>query len=214
MSRSITWSKLEVVWLLVASLVLSATACVYADWFYYVATMCFIMHFILLGRGNVLGFLFGGIGVCLYGIYCARLGMAFHLWAQGLYLIINIVGAIRWHRQQAPHKAHLSPSLRPLHDILLSLVFVVGTGVVAYNLIAYSDIQESLRPFTIIGACVGTAMVVFEFHERWWVWMQVCSIAAVLWIMHLVQTGYGIPGMVAWLCALLSVLICQHTSKT
>lgn len=211
MSRSITWSKLEVVWILGASLVLSATACIYADWFYYVAAMCFIMHFILLGRGDVLGFLFGGVGVCLYGIYSVRLGMAVHLWAQGLYLVINFIGAIRWHRYR---KSFIPHSLPAAHDILLSLVLVCGTGVVAYNLIAYSDIQESLRPFTIIGACVGTFMVVFEFHERWWVWMQVCSIAAVLWIMHLVQTGYGVPGMMAWLCALVSVVICQHTSRT
>jgi len=213
-SRSGAWSKLEAGWILVASLVLSATACFYADWFYYVATLSFVLHFILLGRGNTLGFLFGGVAVCFYGFYCARLGMAFHLWAQGLYLVINLMGAAIWQYQYAFRKPQLTQDLPYWHDTLLTLVLVFGTGVVAYNLITSGDYQESLRPFTILGAAVGMMMVIFEFRERWWVLIQVCSVAAVLWLMHFVQTGYGIQGMVAWIVCLISVVICHYSSRT
>lgn len=208
-----TWSKLEMVWLLVASLVLSATACFYANWFYYVATMSFVLHFILLARGCVMGFFFGGLMAGFYGLYCYRVGMAFHLGAQGLYLFVNLLGAVVWQYQYVFRKPQSLQSLPHWHDTLLTIVLIFGTGIVAHNLIASGDTQESLRPFTLIGGCVGTLMITFEFRERWWVWMQVCSIATVLWFMYYLQTGYGIPGIVAWLVALFSVVICHYTHR-
>lgn len=208
-----TWSKLEMVWLLVASLVLSATACYYADWFYYVATISLVLHFILLGRGYYLGFLFGGFAVAFYGFYSHRLGMAFHLGAQGLYLLVNIVGALIWRYQYAFHKPQSLQSLPYWYDIVLTLILIVGMGAVSYNVIATGDVVESLRPFTIIGACVGTLMIIFGYHERWWVWIQVCSVATILWLLYYFQTGHGLPGVVAWLVALFSAVICHHTHR-
>lgn len=160
-----------------------------------------------------MGFFFGGLMAGFYGLYCYRVGMAFHLGAQGLYLFVNLLGAVVWQYQYVFRKPQSLQSLPHWHDTLLTIVLIFGTGIVAHNLIASGDTQESLRPFTLIGGCVGTLMITFEFRERWWVWMQVCSIATVLWFMYYLQTGYGIPGIVAWLVALFSVVICHCTHR-
>lgn len=208
-----TWSKLELGWVLGASLVLSATACYMADWFYYVATMSFVLHFILLGRGQAIGFIFAGIGIVFYGIYCHRTGMAFHLGAQGLFLVVNLIGAVVWRYQYAFHKPFVGMTLTPLHDLLITIVLMVGTGVVVYNMISTGDIAESLRTFTIMEGALASALIIFGFRECWLLWMQVCSIGVVLWIMYFIHNGHGVPGIIAWSAGLLSVLICHYTHR-
>lgn len=208
-----TWSKLELGWVLGASLVLSATACYLADWFYYVATMSFVLHFILLGRGQSLGFLFAGIGIVFYGLYCHRVGMAFHLGAQGLFLAVNLLGAVVWRYRFAFHKPFFKGNLTPFNDMVITFILIVGTGIVVYNMLTTGDMKESLRTLTILEGCLAAGLVIFGFRECWLLWMQVCSVGIVLWIMYYLHNDHGIPGVIAWTTGLLSVLICHYTHR-
>lgn len=209
-----TWSKLELGWVIGASFVLSATACYFGDWFFYVSTMSFVLHFILLGRGQLLGFMFSAVAVVFYGLYSWRVGMAFHFWAQGLYLVVNMVGAFIWRYEYAFHKPQSPQSLPYWHDMMITLILIVGTGMVAYNLIVTGDVAETLRIFLLIGACLATALTIFGFTEQWLVWMQVSAVAVVLWVLYYIQHSTGIPGIVAWFIILLTVVICHYTHRT
>jgi len=212
-SRSMSWSKLEMGWVLGASLVLSATACYMADWFYYVATLSFVLHFILLGRGYLVGFLFGGVAVAFYGIYCYRLGMAVHLWEQGLFLVVNLLGAFVWRYEFAFHRPQSPQSLPFWQDLAITFGLLLGTGLVVHNLLATGDIAETLRSLTLIGGSIGTLLIILGFREQWLVWIQVCIIAVALWIVYYLQNGHGIPGVIAWLVSLVSVMICHYTHR-
>lgn len=213
MSRSLSWSKLEVSLILGASLVLSATACFYADWFYYVATMSFVLHFILLARGNLYGFACGAIAVAFYGTYAYRQGMAFHLGAQGLFIFVNLLGALVWRYQYAFHKPQTTQSLSTQHDFVITLLLLFGAGVVTYNLIKTNDVTESLRSFVITGGSLATVLVIFGFSEQWRLWMQLSCVAMVLWLISYLNTGVGLPGVVAWLVALFSAIVCHYTHR-
>lgn len=208
-----TWSKLELGWVLGASFVLSATACFYADWFYYVACICFVLHFMLLARGCLYGFAFGAIAAVFYGIYATRCGMAFHLGAQGLFIAVNLFGALVWRYQYAFHKPQSPQSLPIVHDLVITLALIIGTGFVTYNLISTGDITETLRTFILVSGSVATLLVIFGFAEKWLLWMQLSCIATILWLIHIIHTGQGIPGAVAWLVALISVIVCHYTHR-
>lgn len=212
-SRLIAWSKLELYWVLGASLVLSATACFYADWFYYVACMCFVLHFVLLARGSLYGFVFAATAVVFYGIYAHRVGMAFHLGAQGLFLAVNLFGAFVWRYQYAFRKPQILQSLTTQHDVTITLLLLLGTGGVTYNLITTGDVTESLRTFIILGGSLATLLVIFGFNEKWVLWMQVSCIAMILWFIHFINTGHGFPGIIAWMVALISAMVCNCTHR-
>ena len=167
-----------------------------------------LLGVLLTARGHVAGWVFGILGSALYVPVFFESRLYAETGLQLFYILLGIYGW--WHWLRLGNNA----GSRPVHHIplqtaiLLSILFVLGSGVLGLLLSHFSNTDVPYLDATMgVSGLLITWMMARKFIENWWCWVFIDCINSGLFIykslhltafLYLVMAALAVYGGIRW----------------
>ena len=157
-----------------------------------IAFLIALVGVLLTARGHIAGWLFGILGSAMYIPVFFETRLYAESSLQSFYVLMGIYGWWQWLRMGKKSEERPVQQIGKTAIIVLSLLLLVGTGVLGFCLDEYSNTDV---PY--FDACMGVAgllitwMMARKYIENWYCWMLVDIVNSGLFIYkHLVLTAF------------------------
>lgn len=191
------WKLLEYTWLLFATLfVLALSIALKSDALSTISAISNVLCVILVAKGRISNYLWGAIGVTLYGY----LSFSEHYYGNmllnwGYYLPLQFVGIYLWHKHM--NKASVEKkTLSALKRILVTLFLIVTVYLLAYELAKHQDPMPYADAYTTLASIIAMYLMIWRYAEQWLLWVSSDLVSLYMW---LIPTLHHVPNAAATL---------------
>lgn len=165
-----------------------------------ISAVCGISYTFMAGKGKAICYLFGVTGSFFYCVLAFKSALWGNLLLYGLYYIpMQILGFFKWNKH-LNEKAEIKKISLPINErSLLSLLCLLGCGLLAWCLKITGDTSPLLDAITTILSIVGMYLTVRRAIEQWVAWIIVNALSALMWIQVLFTGEKVYATVIMWL---------------
>ena len=204
------WKALEVVWLIIASMVILALSIYWKDnWVGITSALTGVWCVILTGKGKRSSFIFGMVNVICY-IYLA-LNAKFYgeVMLNTLYYVpMNVVGWIAWSKYMNDDTGEVSKqTLSGKTSFITYALTAIGIVVYGYVLKIMGGNLPYIDSMSTIVAIVAQILSVKRLAVQWILWIIVNIVSVIMWGISFAQGGDNIATLAMWSVYLVNAII-------
>lgn len=178
------WKKLEILWLLVACIVIAGLSIYWKDTFMgIVSATTGVACVVCTGKGKLSAYVFGLVNCVLYAIISYKARLYGETMLNALYYVpMQFIGFYIWSKNinqetKEVKKIHMKNSARLLW-LLIMVVATIGYGFLLKEL---GDAMPFVDSFTTVSSVIAMIVSVKMYSEQWWIWILVDIFSVYMW---------------------------------
>lgn len=205
----INWKKWEVIWLLVATVVILSVSVYWKDSIVATfAALTGIWCVILTGKGKLSSFWFGSINTVLYAI----IAWEAKYWGEVMlnliyYVPMNFVGLYMWSKNMNKETEEVVKKRLSLKKSIMSYGLVI-VGTLGYGL--FLKVLNGTLPFvdsmSTIFSVFAQFLCVKRYMEQWVLWVIVDVVTVIMWIYAFVNGTGDMATVLMWSIYLINAI--------
>ena len=205
----INWKKWEVIWLLVATVVILSVSVYWKDSIVATfAALTGIWCVILTGKGKLSSFWFGSINTVLYAI----IAWEAKYWGEVMlnliyYVPMNFVGLYMWSKNMNKETEEVVKKRLSLKKSIMSYGLVI-VGTLGYGL--FLKVLNGTLPFVDSMSTVFSVFAQFlcvkRYMEQWVLWVIVDVVTVIMWIYAFVNGTGDMATVLMWSIYLINAI--------
>lgn len=204
------WKALEVVWLIIASMVILALSIYWKDnWTGITSALTGVWCVIFTGKGKRSSFIFGMVNVICY-IYIA-LNARFYgeVMLNALYYIpMNVIGWIAWTRHMNEDTCEVSKQkMSGKASFITYTLTAIGIVIYGYILKRMGGNLPYIDSMSTVVAIVAQVLSTKRLTEQWILWIVVNIVSVIMWGISFAQGGDNIATLAMWSVYLVNAII-------
>ncbi|MBQ7936374.1 MAG: nicotinamide mononucleotide transporter [Clostridia bacterium] len=196
------WKTWEVVWLLIATLVIVALSIYWHDTpMGIISSTTGVICVVLTGKGKLSAYIFGLVNSILYAIIAYNAAYYGETMLNALYYVpMQFIGFYVWSKHinrqtQEVYKQHM----KWVGKISLLVIIIVAT--IGYGLLLkyMGDAMPFVDSFTTVSSVVAMIISVRMFSEQWWIWVAVNVFSVYMWTVDFAKGSENIATLLMWI---------------
>lgn len=195
------WKIGEILWLLVASLVIFGLSIYWKDNLMgIVSALTGVICVICTGKGKLSAYLFGLVNCVLYAIISYKARLYGETMLNIIYYVpMQFVGFYIWSKNmnketKEVNKVHISNKER----LLWLFVMIGATIIYGYILMLLGDAMPYVDSFTTVSSIVAMIISVKMCSEQWWIWIVVDIFTVYMWLVNFMTGSENIATLLMW----------------
>ncbi|MBR3891378.1 MAG: nicotinamide mononucleotide transporter [Bacilli bacterium] len=204
------WKLAEVLWLLVACLVILALSIYWQDTFMgIVSALTGVACVICTGKGKLSAYLFGLINCVLYAIISYKAKLYGETMLNALYYVpMQFIGFYIWSKNMNKetnevNKIHMTNKVR-IFWLAIMIIATIGYGFI---LKLMGDAMPFVDSFTTVSSVVAMIVSVKMYSEQWWIWIAVDVFTVYMWLVNFIQGSENMATLLMWVVYLANAII-------
>lgn len=204
------WKLAEVLWLLVACLVILALSIYWQDTFMgIVSALTGVACVICTGKGKLSAYLFGLINCVLYAIISYKAKLYGETMLNALYYVpMQFIGFYIWSKNMNKetnevNKIHMTNKVR-LFWLAIMIIATIGYGFILKWM---GDAMPFVDSFTTVSSVVAMIVSVKMYSEQWWIWIVVDVFTVYMWLVNFIQGSENMATLLMWVVYLANAII-------
>ena len=204
------WKKLEVLWLLIACIVIAGLSIYWHDSVMgIISATTGVACVVCTGKGKLSAYVFGLINCALYAIISYNAHLYGETMLNALYYVpMQFVGFYVWskHMNDSTHeveKKHMKNSSRLLW-LLVMVAATIGYGIILKKL---GDAMPFVDSFTTVSSVVAMIISVKMYSEQWWIWILVDVFSVYMWWCNFSSGSDNMATLLMWVVYLANAVI-------
>ena len=204
------WKLAEVLWLLVACLVILALSIYWQDSFMgIVSALTGVACVICTGKGKLSAYLFGLINCVLYAIISYKAKLYGETMLNALYYVpMQFIGFYIWSKNMNKetnevNKIHMTNKVR-LFWLATMIIATIGYGFILKWM---GDAMPFVDSFTTVSSVVAMIVSVKMYSEQWWIWIAVDVFTVYMWLVNFIQGSENMATLLMWVVYLANAII-------
>ncbi len=204
------WKLAEVLWLLVACLVILALSIYWQDTFMgIVSALTGVACVICTGKGKLSAYLFGLINCVLYAIISYKAKLYGETMLNALYYVpMQFIGFYIWSKNMNKetnevNKIHMTNKVR-IFWLATMIIATIGYGFILKWM---GDAMPFVDSFTTVSSVVAMIVSVKMYSEQWWIWIAVDVFTVYMWLVNFIQGSENMATLLMWVVYLANAII-------
>lgn len=204
------WKLAEVLWLLVACLVILALSIYWQDTFMgIVSALTGVACVICTGKGKLSAYLFGLINCVLYAIISYKAKLYGETMLNALYYVpMQFIGFYIWSKNMNKetnevNKIHMTNKVR-IFWLATMIIATIGYGFILKWM---GDAMPFVDSFTTVSSVVAMIVSVMMYSEQWWIWIVVDVFTVYMWLVNFIQGSENMATLLMWVVYLANAII-------
>ena len=204
------WKLAEVLWLLVACLVILALSIYWQDTFMgIVSALTGVACVICTGKGKLSAYLFGLINCVLYAIISYKAKLYGETMLNALYYVpMQFIGFYIWSKNMNKetnevNKIHMTNKVR-IFWLATMIIATIGYGFILKWM---GDAMPFVDSFTTVSSVVAMIVSVKMYSEQWWIWIVVDVFTVYMWLVNFIQGSENMATLLMWVVYLANAII-------
>ena len=204
------WKLAEVLWLLVACLVILALSIYWQDTFMgIVSALTGVACVICTGKGKLSAYLFGLINCVLYAIISYKAKLYGETMLNAFYYVpMQFIGFYIWSKNMNKetnevNKIHMTNKVR-LFWLATMIIATIGYGFILKWM---GDAMPFVDSFTTVSSVVAMIVSVKMYSEQWWIWIAVDVFTVYMWLVNFIQGSENMATLLMWVVYLANAII-------
>lgn len=187
-------------WLVLAIIITLVVSIIGGDWIEGIAAISNVICVILVARKKISNYIWGILGVVLYGYISFNAGY----YANGMlnvlyYLPLNLIGWYNWSKHQDEETQTVKQNnIGMIQKVFLLIIIIVGTNVLGWFLSDQGGVNSYADAFTAIASMIAMYLLVRRLKEQWVLWILVNIVTIWLWYNNYERTGEGLALIGMW----------------
>lgn len=204
------WKKLEVIWLLLACIVIAGLSIYWQDTAMgIISATTGVACVVCTGKGKLSAYIFGLINCILYAIIAYNAHLYGETMLNALYYIpMQFVGFYIWSKNMnsSTHeveKKHMKNSSR----LLWLCIMIFATIIYGLILKKLGDAMPFVDSFTTVSSVVAMIISIKMYSEQWWIWILVDIFSVYMWWCDFSNGSDNIATVLMWIIYLGNAII-------
>lgn len=204
------WKKWEVVWLVVATAIITALSIYWGDSLIgIISATTGIICVVCTGKGKLSAYTFGLVNSVLYAIIAYKAQLYGETMLNALYYVpMQFIGFYTWNKHMNKEtneveKRHMGWSGR----ITLMLSIVATTVLYGLLLKQLGDAMPFIDSFTTVSSVIAMIISVKMFAEQWWIWVAVDIFSVYMWWCDFASGSDNMATLLMWIVYLGNAVI-------
>ena len=204
------WKKVEVFWLLLASIIITGLSIYWRDTLMgIISATTGVICVICTGKGKLSAYLFGLINCVLYAIISYKAKLYGETMLNLLYYVpMQFIGFYVWNKHMnnttyEVNKVHMTNKVR----IKWLIIMIFTTILYGYILKYLGDAMPFVDSFTTMSSVIAMFISVKMYSEQWWIWILVDIFSVYMWWTNFSIGSENFATLLMWIVYLLNAII-------
>lgn len=211
------WSKLEILWLAIASFTIVALSIYWQDTLMgIISSLTGVVCVICTGKGKLSAYIFGFINCLLYAIISYKAGYYGETLLNGIYYLpLQFYGFYVWNKNmnedtKEVNKRHMTNKQR----LILLCSIIIGTYLLGLFLNFLGGNIPFIDAFSTASSIIAMIISIGMFSEQWWIWIVVDVVTVYMWFLNFQQGNENIATLIMWCVYLLNAIFMCYKWET
>lgn len=204
------WQKKELAWLALCTAVIIGVSLAWGDsLFGIISSIAGVFCVVFIGKGKISNYIFGVIGVTLYGFIAFDAGYYGDTMLNlGYYLPMNFIGFFLWSKHKNDDTGEvLKQRLSKKNTAILCLGSVAAVGGYSLVLKELGGNLPLLDSTSTVFSIIGQILCSFRLTEQWIFWIIVNVVSVIMWVTAFLEGNDSIATLLMWCVYLFNSII-------